>query len=352
MTFYLISCDGGGIRGLLSALMLQELEKKYSVITNASGFVGTSTGGLIALGLGAGKSIDDIVTMYKTKGSEIFTPNGWFLAEKEAAAQPVPESQDELEAFSGPGIFSCQYKNDGLISVVQSMVHDKTLNSITTKYVGVNSAQLCNPATKSWGPALLSNGKGNPFASTKMLDAAVASAAAPTYFPPYGISGQGYFADGGVFANDPALSAIAELVDTGQASLSDIRLLSIGTGINRTSISDAAIGDPLKWGVTRWLWPFESNTVPATALLNLTMDTTAAYEATVSSKLLGKSAMRANIQLNETIPLDAWKDVGKLETIAKTYMASNDWTNVLNWVSNNWSKVSQCHTEKELSPAQ
>lgn len=352
MTFYLISCDGGGIRGLLSALMLQELEKKYSVITNASGFVGTSTGGLIALGLAAGVSIDDIVTMYKTKGSEIFTPNGWLLTEKEAAAKPAPKSQEELEAFSGPGIFSCQYKNDGLIKVVQSMVQSNTLNSVTSRYVGVNSAQLCNPKTKSWGPALLSNGKGNPFASTKMLDAAVASAAAPTYFPPYEISGQGYFADGGVFANDPALSAIAELVDTGQSTLADIRLLSIGTGINQTSIANSSIGDPLKWGVTRWLWPFASNGVPATALLNLTMDATAAYEATISSKLLGAAAVRANVRLNETIPLDAWKDVGKLETIAKTYMASSEWTNVLNWVSNNWSKVSQCHTEKELSPAQ
>jgi len=148
MSFFLISCDGGGIRVLLTALLLQDLDTRYGIIAKSNGFAGTSTGGLIALGLAAHVPIADIVTLYQSKGQEIFTPNGWLLADKAHAAQPPPQSPQDLVGFVGPGVFSCQYKNDGLINVVQALVGNTTLSQAST-YVGVNSAQLCNPQTGS-----------------------------------------------------------------------------------------------------------------------------------------------------------------------------------------------------------
>ncbi|SEP36711.1 patatin-like phospholipase family protein [Nitrosovibrio sp. Nv6] len=51
MTFKIICCDGGGIGGLMTALLLQDLDNQFGVVAKADGFAGTSTGGLIALGL-------------------------------------------------------------------------------------------------------------------------------------------------------------------------------------------------------------------------------------------------------------------------------------------------------------
>jgi patatin-like phospholipase/acyl hydrolase len=50
MTFKILSCDGGGIRGLITALLIQDLDRRSQIIARADGFAGTSTGGLIALG--------------------------------------------------------------------------------------------------------------------------------------------------------------------------------------------------------------------------------------------------------------------------------------------------------------
>ena len=61
MTFKILCCDGGGIRGLVTALLIKDLDTHVKdFVANADGFAGTSTGGLIALGLAHGKSIDDI----------------------------------------------------------------------------------------------------------------------------------------------------------------------------------------------------------------------------------------------------------------------------------------------------
>ncbi|MFP3617169.1 patatin-like phospholipase family protein, partial [Paraburkholderia sp. SIMBA_050] len=69
MTFKILSCDGGGIRGLITALLIQDLDRRSQIIARADGFAGTSTGGLIALGLANGVSISEIVDIYRTKGS-------------------------------------------------------------------------------------------------------------------------------------------------------------------------------------------------------------------------------------------------------------------------------------------
>src|SRR5215469_16297585 len=79
MSNYLIlSCDGGGIRGYLSSLLLQQLNNDLGIFgtnnQNINLYAGTSTGGLIALALAYGKSIDDIVQLYKTEGPNIFNP--------------------------------------------------------------------------------------------------------------------------------------------------------------------------------------------------------------------------------------------------------------------------------------
>src|SRR5215470_12523835 len=75
MAYCILSCDGGGIRGLLPSMLIQRLSSDISAfLGNVSLFAGTSAGGLVSLGLASGVAVGDIVTLFQTKGSTIFTP--------------------------------------------------------------------------------------------------------------------------------------------------------------------------------------------------------------------------------------------------------------------------------------
>jgi patatin-like phospholipase/acyl hydrolase len=74
MTFRLIACDGGGIRGYISSTLIRDLDSETGgkLLKSADGFAGTSTGGLISIGLGAGVAIGTIQNIYATRAAEIF----------------------------------------------------------------------------------------------------------------------------------------------------------------------------------------------------------------------------------------------------------------------------------------
>ncbi|CAM8763542.1 hypothetical protein NCM_00942 [Burkholderia pseudomallei] len=69
MAFKILSCDGGGIRGLITALLIQDLDRRSGILAKADGFAGTSTGGLIALALARGVSISEVVDVYRNRGA-------------------------------------------------------------------------------------------------------------------------------------------------------------------------------------------------------------------------------------------------------------------------------------------
>ena len=74
----ILAIDGGGIRGIFPAAVLAELERRYTGGRSVGEFfdliAGTSTGGILALGLGAGKTAADILNLYVQRGSEVFPP--------------------------------------------------------------------------------------------------------------------------------------------------------------------------------------------------------------------------------------------------------------------------------------
>lgn len=328
MTFKILSCDGGGIRGLITALLIQDLDRRSRIIARADGFAGTSTGGLIALGLARGVSISEIVDIYRTKGSVIFRENGAWLAQKQAL---------ELETvLAGPGMIQCQYVNTGLQEIAKSLVGNGKLADLS-RFVAINSARLWDPSTRSWAPCTFSNGNGNTYRNVSLFDAALATSAAPTYFPPYEIAGLGYFADGGVFANNPSVSAISEALASRRAgSLDDVRLLSLGTGASPVGIRSDAVGNPLAWGLSKWLWPLDDKGVPAAALLGLTMDTTAAIAAQQAGQILNAHYQRGNFVLGQTIGLDDWQKAPELEKETQAYMKTAEWQRVCQWVEQFW----------------
>src|SRR5258708_24206495 len=78
--FRILSIDGGGIRGIFPAAVLAGLERRYtggrSIVSFFDLVAGTSTGGILALGLGAGYSAADLLDLYVQLGGEIFPPLG------------------------------------------------------------------------------------------------------------------------------------------------------------------------------------------------------------------------------------------------------------------------------------
>ena len=78
--FRILSIDGGGIRGIFPAAVLADLEAALgtgnSIVGHFDLVAGTSTGGILALGLGAGKSAREIRDLYMHRGPEIFPPCG------------------------------------------------------------------------------------------------------------------------------------------------------------------------------------------------------------------------------------------------------------------------------------
>lgn len=184
---------------------------------------------------------------------------------------------------------------------------------------------------------IATNSGNNAYRDIGLVDGALATSAAPSYFPPYEVNGLGYFADGGVFANNPSVAAIAEALASGRAgNLDNVRLLSLGTGISPQGIPPDAVGNPLNWGVTTWLWPTESGNVPAAALLGLTLDTTATIAAHQAEQILKSAYQRGNFVLAQPVGLDDWQKVSELENETQAYMRSAAWQRVCDWVEAYW----------------
>src|ERR1700733_8356620 len=76
--FRILSIDGGGIRGIFPAAVLAELERRFtggrSIASCFDLVAGTSTGGILALGPGAGFTANDLLDLYLYRGCEVFPP--------------------------------------------------------------------------------------------------------------------------------------------------------------------------------------------------------------------------------------------------------------------------------------
>ena len=232
----ILSIDGGGVHGLLSATVLTHIEQvllsqgelaQGGLARNFDLIVGTSSGALIALGLAAGNSAQTMVGVYQSQAKDIFS-GSW------------------LGKWINPfiGNKGATYKPDGLEWVLQGMLTDRTFGQLGCsaedgqrikgdppflKCTAFDAKQATPRFFKSWKPA---------HQNLLAWQVARASSAAPTYFPPMTMtintndpsdpSPPATLIDGGLFANNPAMSAWAEAQKLWPDD--DIFILSIGSG--------------------------------------------------------------------------------------------------------------------------
>ena len=210
-----LSIDGGGIRGIIPALVIAHLEKQAGKPAHElfDLMVGTSTGGMLALGLAlsseAGQPLFDgkqMVKLYETHGGEIFEQSLW------------------RKLRSVGGIFEEAYSHEALEAILARYFGARTLGDCGVPAM-VTSYDIQHRRTvflKSWHA---------DHAQILCSEAARATSAAPTYFEPASLSwGNSHrtLIDGGVFMNSPSVSAYAEARKLFPGE--PIAMLSLGTG--------------------------------------------------------------------------------------------------------------------------
>jgi patatin-like phospholipase/acyl hydrolase len=207
--FRILSIDGGGIKGVFPSAFLNAIEERLSnpLRQYFDLIVGTSTGGIIALGLGLGFSAKELLEFYLSKGPKIFPAS----------------SRNWLGHCRN--LFKSRYKNTELRAALTEVFQDSTL--------GDSSVRLVIPTFSSnSGEIHVYKTPHNPRLemdySIKAVDVALATSAAPVYLPPH-ISPEGVpFLDGGIWANNPTGMAVVEAIGVLDVDRKNIEVLSIG----------------------------------------------------------------------------------------------------------------------------
>jgi patatin-like phospholipase/acyl hydrolase len=197
------------VRGIFTAAVLAQLEDDLGrpIISHFDLVVGTSTGGVIALGLGAGLSPREILDFYVVERKRIF---------------PGPHRLRALRQ-----LVRAKYDPSGLEGAVKRVFGERTLGEsqrplvVPSYNLGENDVYLF----KTPHHARLRRDYKVP-----MWAVAMATTAAPIYFPAFRMpESHVRLIDGGVWANNPAVVGVTEAVSMFDRPLEEIRVLSLGT---------------------------------------------------------------------------------------------------------------------------
>jgi patatin-like phospholipase/acyl hydrolase len=292
--FRIISFDGGGIKGLVELAILENIMQEFpDLIERADMIAGTSTGGIIALCLASGMSVETTMQMYIDNAKRIFKRN-WlhFL-----------------------GLTGSKYKNNGLKQVTNE-VFGNTLLGDFDKRVLVSSFDLMSTELpKRWKPKFFHNFGDNRDDSMRAADVALYTSAAPTYFP----SVDGYI-DGGLMANNPSMASLCQVLDEryGESvNIDDVSMLSLGTGEIYNYIDDP---------------DHNFGMLSVSKIVNILLNGTEAVPHYQCKVLLGERYMRVNpvdsknLQMDDIDKMDEMIELGSREPV----------DHVVKWLCKNW----------------
>ncbi|RXJ94650.1 hypothetical protein CRV00_06900 [Malaciobacter molluscorum] len=237
-----LSLDGGGVRGYLSALILRNIEEYLNNENNEDKnigqrfdlIVGTSTGGVIALALASGKSAKEIVDFYDKHMYKIF--NKCFIEFSEKWYIPDCIIKIINTILSSKDLFFPTYSNENLKIAGEELFGDLTLEDVKTE-VCITSVNL-NDAKPRLHKSKYFNRNVNRL-KEKLVDIALFSSAAPTFFKAHSGKFSEKLIDGGICANNPSMIAITDAIqilkqkkssEKNKDLLSKVVMLSIGTG--------------------------------------------------------------------------------------------------------------------------
>lgn len=298
-TFNILSFDGGGLRGTLSIHLLKKLQNlSPNIIKTTNMISGTSTGSLIALGLAYGLSAEEISNLYSKENIE-------YIFDKSYSQIARPK-----------------YDNDHLKEVLLRIFPENLKLKDLGKLVIIPAFYL-GDENNSWKAMFYNNIPNSPTEDFRVVDVAMASSAAPVFFPTYERN-----IDGGIIATDPSLASIVYSIDkTLGKSMENIRLLSFGTGYYYNSIKQ----DTSNWGAIDWVVSKD----PDLPIISVTLEGNAQVSQIFSKKLLQDNYYRLNPRMNRDISMDDVKAVDYLTKLAKEY----DMKECVSWINDKWNKI-------------
>jgi len=245
--FKILSIDGGGIKGVFPAYLLMLIESelgkrkdgKTKIYQHFDLITGTSTGGIIALALSFGIPAKEIYELYLNNAKGIFGNKKSFFSQ----------------------LFFASHKSDFLENLIQNKFKEYN-NGIDPRLKDCKT-DVCIPIYDlvRGNPSVLKTPYHEAFTRDFHIpayQAAMATAAAPTYFSPYSNQytdlndvSKSFVnkVDGGVMANNPTLVAFLEAIKAFKVEASDLEILSIGTG--HKNFTD--INSRKKWGLYYWM---------------------------------------------------------------------------------------------------
>lgn len=291
----ILSIDGGGIRGIIPAILLAEIEKltQKNIAELFDLIAGTSTGGILTLGLTKPHPQDpstpqfnaeELINFYREYGKEIFS-------------EPFLDRLTSLDEYLSPK-YPAKYKD----RVLDQLLGDVPLRN-ALKEVLLTSYDIDNRF-----PVFFTNDPRKEEKHSRsyrkicngftLKQAAMATSAAPTYFEPYRIpisthtthNGAYVLVDGGVLANNPTALSIIEMISTYRMDaeskglsqtglpIDQILVVSLGTGaLTRSYRFEQA----KNWGILGWIQP----------LINITLDGTSEVVAVQLDQLLSPTQL-------------------------------------------------------------
>ena len=236
MAFQILSLSGGGYLGLYTAAVLAAIEERISapIATRFDLIAGTSVGGIIALGIANEVRAAEIKKAFEDDGTGIFSG-------RRPPQTSVGKIYDVFRSALGP-----KYGSAALRATIRKIIGAETVIGDLKHPCIIPTVSL----TKG-GPQIFKTDHHPDFGSDyrlKAVDVALATSAAPTYFPVAEI-GDGLYADGGLYANSPDLIAVHEAEHFFGSPSADIRVLSIGTTTSRFSF---AHNSGTQFGLLKW----------------------------------------------------------------------------------------------------
>jgi len=211
----ILTIDGGGLKGVFPAAFLAGLEDQLGgrVADYFDLIAGTSTGGIIAIGLGLGLTSHEILQLYRENAARIF-PRG--------------------RGFPIRGVFRAKYAASALRQVLTEIFGDRVLGESSTRLVipSLNlAAEKVHIYRTSHAANVVHNGR------VPAVEVALATVAAPSYFPIH-LSPEGVpFIDGSLWAGNPVGLAVIEALGTLRWDREEVRVLSLGCTSSRLNIA-------------------------------------------------------------------------------------------------------------------
>jgi len=232
--FRVLSLDGGGMRGLYTATVLDTLARHFesrhggNTLDIGKGFdliVGTSTGGILAAALAHGHPLKKVMDLYRVEGPKIFT-------------DPMPDTTQGLKMIRWlwRNKSKAANPNHHLRSILESFFKDETMGQLyQRRQIGlcIPSVKAEHQTTKVFKTPHI--GRFTVDADYRLVDVCMATSAAPIFLPLVEIAhpkadGQNFvYADGGLWANNPVLVGILEALEITASSKRSIQVLSVST---------------------------------------------------------------------------------------------------------------------------